>query len=163
MGIFRKLVLIFTIVPVVEFIIFWQLGKLISIELTIAIIIITGFIGAWLTKAQGLKTLQKYQAALASGQLPHREMIDGILILLSGAVLLTPGFLTDAVGFSLLVPWVRDRVRGVLAEKLKGKVHMMGPGGPVSGDPGTSRPRSGSGRSSAGGDVITVESEVIDE
>ncbi|MDF1753694.1 MAG: FxsA family protein [Verrucomicrobiales bacterium] len=155
MGLFRKLVLIFTLIPLVEFFIFYSLASVISLPYTIAIIIITGFLGAWLTKSQGFKTLMSYQKAVSEGRLPHREAIDGIIILLAGAVLLTPGFLTDAVGFALLVPPVREKVRKFLGERLKNKVQVVGKD--------LNNPITGKSTQRTSSDVFTVESEVIDE
>lgn len=156
MGLFRKLVLIFTLVPLVEFFIFYSLASVISLPWTIGIIIGTGFLGAYLTKAQGFRTLTSYHKAIAEGRIPHREAIDGILILLAGAVLLTPGFLTDAVGFALLVPPVREKFRKFLGERLKSKVQV------VTQDL-KKDPISGRSTQSGSSDVITVESELIDD
>jgi UPF0716 protein FxsA len=155
MGLFRKLVLVFTLVPLTEFIIFIKLADVVSLPVTIAIIIGTGILGAWLTKAQGFKTFISYQKAISEGRIPHREAIDGLLILLAGAVLLTPGFLTDAVGFALLVPPVREKVRKYLGKRLKDKIQVVGQ---EIKDPLHER----SPQSSAS-NVINVESEVIDE
>ncbi|MDF1813108.1 MAG: FxsA family protein [Verrucomicrobiales bacterium] len=155
MGLFRKLVLIFTLIPLVEFFIFYSLASVISLPYTIAIIIGTGFLGAWLTKAQGFKTLTSYQKAVSEGRIPHREAIDGLLILLAGAVLLTPGFLTDAVGFALLVPQIREKVRKYLADRLKDKVQVVGQD--------LRDPISRKSTQAGPDDVFTVESEVIDQ
>ena len=152
MGLFRKLVLLFTLVPLVEFLLFWKLGDLLGIWVTVGTIIVTGIIGAWLAKVQGLRTLTKYQAALGEGRLPHQEVIDGILILLASAVLLTPGFLTDAVGFALLVPPVREAVRKFLGKRIKDKIQVVGQ------DIKTQQ-KSVKDQS----DVISVEAEIIDE
>lgn len=167
MGFFRKLVLVFCIVPVVEFLIFWKVGAYIGFWQTIAIILITGFIGAYLTRAQGVRTLVNYQKSLASGKLPHREVTEGILILLSGAVLLTPGFLTDFVGFALLIPPIREKVRVYLVDRLKDNFTITGgvvskkPKTPKEGSKKTTRTQRGGG--SHNDEVINIESEVIDE
>ncbi len=152
MGLFGKLLLVFVTVPLLEFVLFWKIGNLIGIPATIAIIIFTGFLGAWLTRLQGLRTLHRYQKTLSEGRMPHREVVDGLLILLAGAVLLTPGFLTDAVGFSLLVPPIRTAVRKRVVEQLRKRIRIDG----VEVVPGEEAERKDSG-------VINVESEVIDE
>jgi len=121
---FGKLLLLFILVPIIELGIFISLGDTLGLPLTLSIIIITGILGAALTKSQGVKALANFQNALASGTMPHRELVDGVLILIAGAVLLTPGFLTDIVGFLLLVAPVRALLRGVFAEKLKEKVSV---------------------------------------
>ena len=121
---FGKLLLLFILVPIIELGIFMALGDTLGLPLTLAIIIITGILGASLTKSQGVKAIANFQNALASGTMPHRELVDGVLILIAGAVLLTPGFLTDIVGFSLLIPPVRAVFRHVFAEKIKEKVSV---------------------------------------
>lgn len=125
---FKKLLLLFIVVPLVELAIFMALADTISIPVTILIIIITGALGAYLSKSQGARALSNFQKAMQSGQLPHVEATDGILILIAGAVLLTPGFLTDAVGFALLIPQVRAVVRGKLALYLKRNIQVRGMG-----------------------------------
>ncbi|MEN8715840.1 MAG: FxsA family protein [Verrucomicrobiales bacterium] len=148
---FLRLLLLFIGVPVLELCIFMALGNRIGIPTTLAIIVITAVLGAYLTKSQGLKALHKYQAAISSGKLPHEEVMDGLMILIAGAVLLTPGFLTDAIGFSLLIPNVRDIVRAVVKTKLKDRVRVAGEA--MGAPPETvNRP-----------DVITVDAEVVSE
>jgi len=127
--VFLRLLILFITVPAVELLLLIRIGTKIGILPTVAIILITGFLGATLTRIQGLKTLSKYQKALAEGRLPHEEVMDGLMILVAGAVLLTPGFLTDIAGFLLLVPAFRTVVRKNLAGYLKTRIHVVGPGG----------------------------------
>ncbi len=124
---FKKLLLLFIAVPIVELMLFMTLSDVISLPVTLAIIVLTGILGASLAKQQGMLALSNLQKALASGQLPHNEATDGILILLAGAVLLTPGFLTDAVGFALLIEPVREEIRGHLATLLKKHIKVASP------------------------------------
>ena len=124
---FVKLLVLFILVPVAELALFLTLGAEIGIWNTLAIILLTAFIGAALTKSQGAKALHNFRQALAEGRLPHKEALDGLLILLAGAVLLTPGFLTDTVGFLLLIPPARAVIRGWLAKYLKGRVRLIQP------------------------------------
>jgi UPF0716 protein FxsA len=147
---FARLLLLFIGVPVIELLLFMFLGSKIGIAPTLLIIIITGALGAYLTKSQGLKALNKYREATSQGHLPHEAVLEGLMILVAGAVLLTPGFLTDAIGFSLLVPSIRAAVRGVLAAYLKGKVTIVGQN---MGAPAASRGPQG---------VINIDAEVID-
>ena len=112
---------------------------------------LTAVIGAWLTKAQGLRALRRYQQAITEGRLPHEEVMDGLFILVAGAVLLTPGFLTDAIGFALLVPFLRDIVKGVAKAYLADKVRVVGATAE------TPRPRR------RDPDVINVEAEVVED
>lgn len=123
---FVRLLILFITVPLLELSIFLTLGTKIGIPETIAIVILTGFLGAWLTKSQGVKVLSRYQTAIQSGKIPHQEITEGLLILIAGAVLLTPGFLTDVIGFSLLVPPVREKVRGMIGAYLKGRIRGAG-------------------------------------
>jgi UPF0716 protein FxsA len=93
----------------------------------------TGFAGAWLARWQGLRTLASAQSALAEGRFPADEVADGGLLLAGGVVLLTPGLVTDALGFALLVPWTRRVLRRALRrwwDKQKGvvDVHVAPPG-----------------------------------
>ena len=127
---FGKLLILFILVPLIELALFMTLGEKLGLLTTVAIIIITGFIGAALAKSEGRKALSNFRKALSEGRVPHQEATDGILILLAGAVLLTPGFLTDAVGFLLLIPPVRALIRVQLAQRLKDKIHVSVPNMP---------------------------------
>ena len=118
-----KLVLLFTVVPLVELALLIRVGALLGVEATVAMVVLTGVLGAWLARVQGLRTVVALQQDMAAGRLPAGRLVDGLLILVAGAVLLTPGLLTDALGFFLLVPpgravvrrrlrrWFRDRLR----------------------------------------------------
>ena len=121
-----RLLLLFIIVPLLEIMLLATLGARIGFPATLGIIVVTAILGASLARAQGLRTLQRLREALARGRLPHAEVMDGLMILIAGAVLLTPGFLTDAAGFLLLVPPVRARVRQSLEKALKGRIHVIG-------------------------------------
>lgn len=138
---FGKLLLLFIIVPVAELYLFLTLGEELGVKNTIAIIIITAILGAALTKSQGRRAMRKFQQATAEGRMPAKEALEGLMILLAGAVLITPGFLTDTVGFLLLVPPVRTAVAGFLGKRLKGKIQIITPGMPPQ-DPQEERPKS---------------------
>src|SRR5690606_9692828 len=104
-------------------------------------------------KKQGLKVLQGYRQSLSEGRLPHQEVIEGLLILIAGAVLLTPGFLTDAIGFRLLTPPARAVAVRRLKDSLKNRIHRVVPGA-------SSVPPAGGGptrRFDSKGQVIDVE------
>ena len=103
------------------------IGSQLGLGPTLAIIIVTAVLGASLTKSQGRRAMGKFQAATAAGRMPAKEAIDGLMILLAGAVLITPGFLTDAVGFLLLVPPFRAIVAGYAGKRLKGKIQVVTP------------------------------------
>lgn len=102
-----RLILIFTIIPILELIILIQLGKYIGVWSTLLIVIGTGFLGITFARIQGLDILIKIKENLSEGQLPTEEILDGLCILVSGALLLAPGLITDIVGFILLVPRTR--------------------------------------------------------
>lgn len=104
---FFRLALLFVGVPLVELALLIQVGSWVGVLPTVALVVVTGILGAALARHQGLATLARFQQAVAEGRLPHRELVEGILILVAGAVLLTPGLLTDTAGFLLLVPPVR--------------------------------------------------------
>ncbi len=169
--VFARLLLLFIAIPLAELTLFIQLRKVIGLGPTIAIVIFTAFLGAYLTKQQGLRVLQRYQETLAQGKLPTAEIMDGLMILVAGAVLLTPGFLTDTIGFLLLVPPVRLWVRQALAAYLKDRVQIVttttgtpgtNPSGQQAGGPGRVDTTPKPGEKSPGG-VIEVETEVVDE
>jgi UPF0716 protein FxsA len=122
---FGRLLILFITVPLIELYLFFKIGSRIGLAPTLIIIIVTGFLGAALTRIQGLRTLARFQQATAEGRMPHEEVLDGLMILVAGAVLLTPGFLTDAVGFLLLIPAFRTVVRKSLARYVKNHIQII--------------------------------------
>jgi UPF0716 protein FxsA len=119
---FTKLLIIFVIVPVTEIYILIEVGKRIGSLATIGIIIFTGILGAYLVKNQGFMILKKIQNDLNEGIIPGDSLIQGAIILAGGILLLTPGFVTDIVGFSFLIPVSRNVVKKYLLKWLKGKI-----------------------------------------
>jgi len=117
---FLRLLLLFTVVPLLELFLLVKLGTVVGVGPTIALVIFTGVLGAWLARQQGLGVLRRLRAELEAGRLPAGALIDGLLILVAGAVLLTPGLLTDALGFVLLVPPSRAVVRRIVVERFAG-------------------------------------------
>jgi UPF0716 protein FxsA len=109
------LFLLFIIVPIAEIYVIIQVGQAIGALWTILLLIADSIIGARLLSWQGRRAWQRFQEALAAGRLPHREVLDGALIMVGGAFLLAPGFITDVVGIVLLVPPTRRVVRRALA------------------------------------------------
>ena len=127
-----RLILLFVTVPLLELYLLVRIGEWIGLLPTIALVLFTGALGATLARAQGLATWGRFQAAMAQGRLPGAELVEGILILVAGAVLLTPGVLTDVLGFLLLVPALRRRVVVHLAGRLRARVVIHGgPSGPA--------------------------------
>ena len=112
-----KFFAVFLIVPVVELTLLLTVGRHIGVWATMAIIIGTAIVGASLTRREGLKTWWRFQDKLKTGAFPNEELLDGLMILIAGALLLTPGFLTDAVGFTLLIPGSRRVIKGRLRQR----------------------------------------------
>jgi UPF0716 protein FxsA len=146
---FARLLLLFVTIPLIELMLLLLVGSRIGLWPTIAIAILTGVLGASISRAQGLRAIARYQAALAEGRLPHEEVIEGLIIFVAGVLLLTPGFLTDTTGFLLLVPSIRERATKALSGYLAGRIK-----GAPSAAHQTPPPPDG---------VIEIESEVIEE
>lgn len=106
------LAVLFLVVPFLELFVLLQVGQAIGVFDTIALLVLVSLTGAWLVKREGLGVLRRAEERVATGAVPGRELVDGVLILLAGALLLTPGFLTDVVGILLLLPPVRAGLRG---------------------------------------------------
>ncbi len=115
--IFLKLVLAFTMIPAAEIYVLIKIGGFIGALNTVLVIIITGVLGAYLARLQGMHTLYKIQANLRKGIIPTEELLDALIILSAGITLLTPGFLTDIAGLMLLVPFTRFYVKLWLKKK----------------------------------------------
>ncbi len=99
-------------VPLLEIAVFIQVGGLIGLWPTLALVILTAAIGSWQLRAQGLATLSRARGQMDAGRLPARELFDGLCLLFAGALLLTPGFVTDAFGLLLFLPAFREWLRG---------------------------------------------------
>ena len=114
-----KLLFLFVVVPAVELVLLIELGGRIGLLPTITIIFLTGVVGATLARWQGLSVLRQMQTQMAQGQLPASAMFDAVIILVAGALLLTPGFLTDVVGFAFLVPGIRGVVKRTIQRRIE--------------------------------------------
>jgi len=119
---FTKLLVLFVIIPVTELYILIEVGKKIGSLTTIGVIILTGIIGAYLVKSQGFMILRKIQNDLNEGIMPGDSLIQGAIILAGGILLLTPGFVTDILGFIFLMPVSRNILKKYLLKWLKGKI-----------------------------------------
>lgn len=123
----RYLFLLFIVMPVLEMMVLIKVGALIGMWYTIGFVLFTAFLGANLLKRQGVSTLLRANQKMAYGEIPAQEVAEGFLIALGGALLLTPGFITDAFGFALLVPAIRGLlVRKVVSSFLSGGVARQG-------------------------------------
>lgn len=119
---FSKLLILFIVVPVAELYVLIEVGKKIGSLTTIGIIIFTGILGAYLVKNQGFMMLKKIQNELNDGIMPGDSLIQGAIVLAGGILLLTPGFVTDTVGFIFLIPVSRNVIKKYLLKWLKGKI-----------------------------------------
>ena len=113
---------LFTLVPLLELYLLIRLGTYVGAVDTIAIVIGTGVAGGLLAKSQGLAVLDRMRAELNQGRLPAESLFDGLLILIAGAMLVTPGLLTDGLGLLLLVPWSRQGIKSWLKRKMQEKI-----------------------------------------
>ncbi len=150
--------LIFLLVPLIEIYFLIEIGGLIGVGMTILLVVFTALLGAFLVRAQGFATFARVQMQLAQGRLPALEMLEGLLLFFAGALLLTPGFFTDAVGFVLLVPPLRRKIiRHLLSRRVFGATVGSASGHTIyeQTPPGPAHP-SGRGR------VIDVDHEKID-
>jgi UPF0716 protein FxsA len=147
------LVLVFIVVPILELFVLIQIGQAIGILPTIALLILDSVLGAMLMRSQGRTAWMRFNRALAEGRVPGREVIDGALVIFGGALLLTPGFLSDILGLILLLPPTRALVRRVLVARFGARLVASATTGASSRvgrmftfEPGAAgRPRRGSG------------------
>ncbi len=116
------LILLFTVVPVVELALLIKLGQFIGVGYTLVIVILTGVAGAYLARSQGLMTLRKIQDDINRGIMPADKIFDGVMILFGGILLLTPGLITDLIGFMTLVPFTRRLIRLWLKRKIENMI-----------------------------------------
>ncbi len=113
---------LFTLVPLVELYLLIRLGTYIGAVDTVAIVIGTGIVGGLLARNQGLAVLDRIRTELNQGRLPAESLFDGLLILIAGAMLITPGLLTDGLGLLLLIPWSRRAFKSSLKKKIQEKI-----------------------------------------
>ncbi|MEA2135301.1 MAG: protein FxsA [Solirubrobacteraceae bacterium] len=136
------LVFVFIVVPIAELFVIIQVGQQIGVLWTIAILVADSILGSMLMRSQGRAAWRRFNVALQSGRPPAREVLDGVLVIFGGALLLTPGFLTDIFGLVLLLPPSRAVVRRILvhryADRMIASAMRRGPGsfGPPPGRPG---------------------------
>jgi len=119
---FGWLVLAFIVVPLADLALLIKLGAVLHFFPTLALVITTGILGAGLARRQGLRTLAAINSELASGHMPTDQLIEGLMILLAGAVLITPGFITDLMGLALLIPPVRRLFRAALVRHFESRI-----------------------------------------
>lgn len=119
---FLRLLALFILIPFIELAILIKVGSKIGFWPTMSVVVITGIVGAALARYQGFIILEKIRSEVNFGRVPAEKLLDGLLVLIGGIVLLTPGFLTDLFGFLLLVPFTRGRIKSLLRKKLEQKI-----------------------------------------
>jgi UPF0716 protein FxsA len=117
-----RLFLLFTLVPLVELYLLISIGGSVGVAPTIALIALTGILGAWLAKREGRKTLASYQEAMTQGRLPEDGIVSGLLILVGGVLLIAPGVLTDVVGLALMIPPIRRGVAKLITRRVEARI-----------------------------------------
>ena len=108
---------ILLIVPILEIGVFVVVGDRIGALWTIALVLLTAVLGSILLRIEGFRTFAQIRAKMNSGEVPGRELVNGVMIIIAGVLLLTPGFLTDGLGFTLFVPFIRTLIWGFLASR----------------------------------------------
>jgi UPF0716 protein FxsA len=121
---FVLLVLAFIVLPIAELYVIIQVGGAIGALETIGLLILISVLGAWLTKREGLGVLRRIRAQIDARRVPAKELLDGFLILLAGALLLTPGFITDVMAVLLLLPPVRALIRATVARRMMLRIQV---------------------------------------
>ncbi len=120
------LVLIFLLVPVAELYVIYLVGDAIGVWQTLLLLAADSVLGSLLLRSQGRSVWRRFNDALAAGRMPHRAVLDGVLVIFGGAFLITPGFLTDVLGLALLIPPTRGVVRRAVARRLGRRVAVGG-------------------------------------
>ncbi len=141
------LLIIFIAMPIVEIAVILRVGSALGWLPTLGIVILTAVLGTIMLRQQGLATLNKARSRLGSGEMPAQQLLEGVLLMVGGVLLLTPGFVTDAFGFACLIPWSRQWLAGKIAARAI--IGGVGFGG-VAGDAGAQGPQN---RGSAGIEV----------
>lgn len=162
-AVFIVLLLVLLGIPVAEIFFIIRVARDLGIPETIGLLVAVSVVGAWLVRRSGLGVLRQIQERLGRGEIPGKELVDGLLILVGGLLMLTPGFLTDAVGLLLLIPPTRLALRALLIRRYGKRLRVAGWtggqgffGGFSGGAFGGSRPGFGSGPGPHQGDVRDV-------
>ena len=134
-----RLLLLFVVIPLVELALLFQVHTLVGGWWTFLLVLLTGAIGSWLARREGLRCWDRVRQKLEAGELPGDPLIDAVMILVAGVLLVTPGVLTDLLGFALLLPAFRRVIKRRLRRRFQARVKMYTTGGwpPSPGGPGT--------------------------
>ena len=112
-------IIIFVLIPLAEIMVFINVSDKIGLGTALLIALFTAILGGFIVRYQGLHTMMNAQASMQKGALPAKELFDGLCLVAAGATLITPGFITDVIGFALLIPHIRDILRKKLAASTK--------------------------------------------
>jgi UPF0716 protein FxsA len=145
------LVLLFIAVPIAELAVIIQVGQAIGIWWTLALLIADSLLGSWLMRHLGRATWRRFNEAVSGGRVPTREVLDGALVIFGGALLLTPGFITDILGLILLLPPSRAVVRGIVSRRI---AHRM--------VASATRARTAPGRYDVEGTAVDIDAERVE-
>jgi UPF0716 protein FxsA len=127
-GVVVLLALLFIVLPIVELAVIIQVGQAVGVFNTIGLLLLVSVVGAWLVKREGIGVWNRFHRQVQMGVVPGREIADGVLILLAGALLCTPGFVTDVLGILLLLPPVRAAIRSAALYRAGRRVLKVGRG-----------------------------------
>lgn len=152
------LVVALVVVPLVEIYVLLQVGQVLGVLPTLVLLVTMSLLGAWLLRREGSRTWQAFRSALATGRLPAREVADGALVIFGGALLLTPGFATDAFGLLCVLPPTRALLRRLLTRLVAQRLAV---GGGMGGLAAERLRRDAPGRRGRAGDI--VDGEVADD
>lgn len=125
----RYLLILFIAMPIIEIGMFIRVGGWLGMWLTLLIVVITAVLGAWMLRQQGASTMIEVQHRLQAGEMPAQQIIEGFLLLVGGGLLVTPGFVTDAMGFACLIPGSRRGLVSLFLTRSKGGTVFMNTGG----------------------------------
>lgn len=154
-------VLALIVVPLVEIYVLVQVGQVIGPLPTVALLLVMSLLGGYLLRREGAKTWRAFRATVGNGRVPAREVADGALVIFGGALLLTPGFATDALGLVCVLPPSRAILRRLLTGLVAKRLGVAGMVGGLAAEQSRGRPpRRGSGHADKG---EVVEGEVLDE
>ena len=121
---FIRLLILFTCIPLLELYVLLEAGRQIGLLWTVLLVFATGVAGAWLARTQGLEVVRRLQLQMSRGDMPGTVLLDGVMVLVGGLLLLTPGFCTDLFGFTCLVPLTRSFWRNLLTTWVKRNVEQ---------------------------------------
>ena len=153
----------FVVMPIVEIWTILQVGSVIGAWWTVVLLVLDSLVGAWLVRREGARSFRAFQDAVSRGGVPGREIADGALILVGGALMLTPGFVTDVLGALCVLPPTRAMMRGALAGAIARRV-VVGPfGGTAAGFPTSPRVPPDARRPGPGPSGSVVQGEVVDD